>query len=212
MSGCPKRGSSTIPGRATKAAAQPARNAPATSHECAATSRSAPGSIPHSRAAHVVDRGMGLEPAHRVGRQDALEISGQARVVGLRLYDRLSGVGERAKAQARLVQPAQTVRHLRMRRQFAHATENGFPVVLGEKHIVDRGRHLERRRADSTEVRIGLEKLLQPDPSEHVPDDDLEWIVRLALESRRRVKEQQKRVFKSEFGDAAKRIGRRGRG
>jgi hypothetical protein len=26
------------------------------------------------------------------------------------------------------------------------------------------------------------------------------------------VKEQQKRVFKSEFGDAAKRIGRRGRG
>ena len=32
-----------------------------------------------------------------------------------------------------------------------------------------------------------------------VPDEDLEWIVRLALESRRRVKEQQKRVFKSEF-------------
>jgi ATP-dependent Lon protease len=32
-----------------------------------------------------------------------------------------------------------------------------------------------------------------------VPDEDLEWIIRLALESRRRVKEQQKRVFKSEF-------------
>ena len=32
-----------------------------------------------------------------------------------------------------------------------------------------------------------------------MPDEDLEWIVRLALESRRRVKEQQKRVFKSEF-------------
>jgi ATP-dependent Lon protease len=32
-----------------------------------------------------------------------------------------------------------------------------------------------------------------------VPDADLEWIVRLALETRRRVKEQQKRVFKSEF-------------
>ena len=28
---------------------------------------------------------------------------------------------------------------------------------------------------------------------------NLEWIYRLALESRRRVKEQQKRVFKSEF-------------
>ena len=32
-----------------------------------------------------------------------------------------------------------------------------------------------------------------------VADADLEWIVRLALESRRRVKEQQKRCFKSEF-------------
>lgn len=32
-----------------------------------------------------------------------------------------------------------------------------------------------------------------------VPDDDLEWIVRVALESRRRVKEQQKRCLKSEF-------------
>ncbi|MBV5270288.1 MAG: peptidase, partial [Afipia sp.] len=32
-----------------------------------------------------------------------------------------------------------------------------------------------------------------------IADEDLEWIVRLALESRRRVKEQQKRCFKSEF-------------
>ncbi|MDR7225213.1 BREX system Lon protease-like protein BrxL [Aminobacter aminovorans] len=45
----------------------------------------------------------------------------------------------------------------------------------------------------------GLVKLLHPDPEVPVPDEDLEWIVRLALESRRRVKEQQKRVFKSEF-------------
>ncbi len=45
----------------------------------------------------------------------------------------------------------------------------------------------------------GLVKLMHPDPSQPVSDDDLEWIVRLALESRRRVKEQQKRVFKSEF-------------
>jgi ATP-dependent Lon protease len=45
----------------------------------------------------------------------------------------------------------------------------------------------------------GLVKLLYPDPEMRVPDDDLEWMVRLALESRRRVKEQQKRVFKSEF-------------
>jgi ATP-dependent Lon protease len=45
----------------------------------------------------------------------------------------------------------------------------------------------------------GLTKLLYPDPETPVPDEDLEWIVRLALESRRRVKEQQKRCFKSEF-------------
>ena len=45
----------------------------------------------------------------------------------------------------------------------------------------------------------GLVKLLFPDAAMPVADDDLEWIVRLALEARRRVKEQQKRVFKSEF-------------
>jgi ATP-dependent Lon protease len=45
----------------------------------------------------------------------------------------------------------------------------------------------------------GLTKLLFPDPELAVSDADLEWIVRLALESRRRVKEQQKRCFKSEF-------------
>jgi ATP-dependent Lon protease len=45
----------------------------------------------------------------------------------------------------------------------------------------------------------GLLKLLYPDPEMPVPDQEVEWMVRLALESRRRVKEQQKRVFKSEF-------------
>jgi ATP-dependent Lon protease len=42
-------------------------------------------------------------------------------------------------------------------------------------------------------------KLLFPEPSVPVPDEELEKIVRLALESRRRVKEQQKRVLKTEF-------------
>ena len=45
----------------------------------------------------------------------------------------------------------------------------------------------------------GLTKLLFPDPEMPVSDADLEWILRLALESRRRVKEQQKRCLKSEF-------------
>ncbi len=45
----------------------------------------------------------------------------------------------------------------------------------------------------------GLVKLLYPDAKAEVPDEALEQIVKLALEVRRRVKEQQKRVFKTEF-------------
>jgi ATP-dependent Lon protease len=45
----------------------------------------------------------------------------------------------------------------------------------------------------------GLVKLLYPDPAVPVPDEELEKIVRVGLESRRRVKEQQKRVLKTEF-------------
>lgn len=45
----------------------------------------------------------------------------------------------------------------------------------------------------------GLLKLLYPGSVAEVPDADLEWAVRLALESRRRVKEQQKRIGAAEF-------------
>jgi len=45
----------------------------------------------------------------------------------------------------------------------------------------------------------GLLKLIQPSPDDKVSDEDLEWAVRLALESRRRVKEQQKRIGSAEF-------------
>ncbi|MGD9420074.1 MAG: BREX system Lon protease-like protein BrxL [Verrucomicrobiota bacterium JB025] len=45
----------------------------------------------------------------------------------------------------------------------------------------------------------GLAKLLFPDPAIEISDDDLEWMVRLALESRRRVKEQQRKCLRSEF-------------
>jgi len=44
----------------------------------------------------------------------------------------------------------------------------------------------------------GLIKLLYPDGSD-VLDEDIEWAVRIALESRRRVKEQQKRIGAAEF-------------
>lgn len=45
----------------------------------------------------------------------------------------------------------------------------------------------------------GLLKLLYPKNEAAVPDEDLEWAVRIALESRRRVKEQQKRIGAAEF-------------
>jgi len=45
----------------------------------------------------------------------------------------------------------------------------------------------------------GLLKLLYPDERQSVPEEELEWSVRIALESRRRVKEQQKRIGAAEF-------------
>ncbi|QIN80626.1 protease Lon-related BREX system protein BrxL [Rubrobacter marinus] len=45
----------------------------------------------------------------------------------------------------------------------------------------------------------GLLKLLYPNALKPVTDEDLEWAVRLALECRRRVKEQQKRIGSAEF-------------
>jgi ATP-dependent Lon protease len=45
----------------------------------------------------------------------------------------------------------------------------------------------------------GLLKLIHPSPDEPIPDEDLEWAIRLALECRRRVKEQQKRIVPAEF-------------
>ncbi len=45
----------------------------------------------------------------------------------------------------------------------------------------------------------GLLKLIHPDPEAEIPDEDIEWAIRLALECRRRVKEQQKRIGSAEF-------------
>ncbi len=45
----------------------------------------------------------------------------------------------------------------------------------------------------------GLLKLLYPGMEDEVSDEDLEWVVRQALEGRRRVKEQQKRIGSAEF-------------
>ncbi len=45
----------------------------------------------------------------------------------------------------------------------------------------------------------GLLKLLYPQSDTKVPEDELEWAVRIAMEARRRVKEQQKRIGTAEF-------------
>lgn len=53
--------------------------------------------------------------------------------------------------------------------------------------------------AAATKTVSGLLKLLYPDPEMAIPEEDLEWAARLALEMRRRVKEQQKRIGSAEF-------------
>lgn len=45
----------------------------------------------------------------------------------------------------------------------------------------------------------GLLKLIYPNSEMEIPDEDIEWAVRLAMECRRRVKEQQKRIGSAEF-------------
>ena len=45
----------------------------------------------------------------------------------------------------------------------------------------------------------GLLKLLHPDREAEISDEEIEWAVRLALECRRRVKEQQKKIGSAEF-------------
>lgn len=55
---------------------------------------------------------------------------------------------------------------------------------------------------DSTAVQktiSGLLKLIHPDPDEEIPNASIEWAAKIALECRRRVKEQQKRIGSAEF-------------
>ena len=76
-------------------------------------------------------------------------------------------------------------------------SSNRLAQLQGRVHL---GGALSGRDIEAVNKTLnGLLKLVSPEPSQPVADEDLEWMVRLALESRRRVKEQQKRVFKSEF-------------
>jgi len=65
---------------------------------------------------------------------------------------------------------------------------------------VDMGGALSGRDANAVRKTVsGLLKLLYPGTDSEVPDEDLDWALRLALECRRRVKEQQKRIGSAEF-------------
>lgn len=74
---------------------------------------------------------------------------------------------------------------------------NRSSVLQGRAHL---GGALSGRDIEAVNKTVsGLTKLIFPDAEMEIVDADIEWIVRLALESRRRVKEQQKRCLKSEF-------------
>jgi ATP-dependent Lon protease len=65
---------------------------------------------------------------------------------------------------------------------------------------LDFGGALSGRDTSSTQKTLnGLLKLMQPNPDEPISDELLEWAVKISLEYRRRVKEQQKRIGSAEF-------------
>ncbi len=65
---------------------------------------------------------------------------------------------------------------------------------------VDFGGALSGRDISGVQKTInGLIKLMQPDPEAPISDELLEWAVKVALEYRRRVKEQQKKIGSAEF-------------
>jgi len=70
-------------------------------------------------------------------------------------------------------------------------------VLQGRVHL---GGALSGRDTTGVQKTIsGLIKLVSPNPEVPVSDEVLEWALRLALECRRRVKEQQKRIGSAEF-------------
>lgn len=70
-------------------------------------------------------------------------------------------------------------------------------VLQGRAHL---GGALSGRDVTGVQKTVsGLIKLLSPNPETPVSDELLEWSLRIALECRRRVKEQQKRIGSAEF-------------
>jgi ATP-dependent Lon protease len=77
--------------------------------------------------------------------------------------------------------------------------QSRIPLVAGRYRL---GEALSGRDTRAVSLTLdGLLKLVSPDADAEIDDQELEWALRLALESRRRVKEQQKRIGRSEFGN-----------
>ena len=76
-------------------------------------------------------------------------------------------------------------------------SQSRISTLLGRAHF---GGALSGRDQNAVNKTVsGLLKLVYPSSDAEVPDEDLEWAIRLALEMRRRVKEQQKRIGSAEF-------------
>ncbi|GAA2471310.1 BREX system Lon protease-like protein BrxL [Terrabacter carboxydivorans] len=77
-------------------------------------------------------------------------------------------------------------------------SENRYVAVRGRIETNDEWRGRDHEAAEKTVD--GLLKLLYPDPDSDVASEDLEWAMRLATVSRRRVKEAQAEIGVDEFG------------
>jgi ATP-dependent Lon protease len=77
--------------------------------------------------------------------------------------------------------------------------QSRLPAVAGRYRL---GEALSGRDTRAVTITLdGLLKLMFPDPEGEISDQDLDWALRLALEVRRRVKEQQKSVGRREFSN-----------
>lgn len=76
-------------------------------------------------------------------------------------------------------------------------SQSRINTLVGRAHF---GGALSGRDQNAVNKTVsGLLKLLHPDPAQAIPGEDLEWAIRLGLEMRRRLKEQQKRIGSAEF-------------
>lgn len=76
-------------------------------------------------------------------------------------------------------------------------SESRLTKIQGRLHLGDA---LSGRDISAVNKTIdGLLKLIHPDSTAEIPDEDIVWATELALECRRRVKEQQRRIGSAEF-------------